>query len=406
MATLLEGIKVIELASYAAGPSAGVILSDFGADVVKIESLSGDPWRHGHLIPPLPTSDIAYCNLIQNRNKKSVALDMKNPSAQQVFYKMVESADVLLSNCLPGVANDLNVTYETIKAINPRIIYAQINGYGEGGEEDNAPGYDGTAWYARSGLMEALRAKDGDPVPIPVGMGDMSTATALFASVMAGLYRREKTGEGSKVATSLIENGAWSNAISIQAELIGAGSLPKFAREDWPQPTINATYKTKDDRHIIIIQLNDRVLNDMYEVIGASHLIGDERFKDNVSRYKNHNVLFDGIQAAIGKMNLDEVIKTLTSVRVTFSVVKQTRELPDDPQANAIGLWPEVEGMQGVRTVNSPINVSGVEKVKPKPAPEKVGGDTAAELKLVGYSDDEIRALAKAKVIGVSGFKG
>ncbi|GAA0690993.1 CoA transferase [Marinobacterium maritimum] len=404
MPSLLEGIKVVELASYAAGPSAGVILSDFGADVIKIEPLTGDPWRYGHLIPPLPSSDIAYCNLIQNRNKKSVALDMKKAEAQQVFYKLVESADVLLSNCLPSVAEDLNVQYEKIKAINPRIIYAQINGYGEGGDEDNAPGYDGTGWYARSGLMETLRAKDGDPVPIPLGMGDMSTATALFASIMAGLYRRETTGEGSKVTTSLIENGVWSNAISIQSELIGAGSLPKFAREDWPQPTVNAIYKTKDGRHIIIIQLNDRVLNDMYEVIGANHLIGDERFKDHVNRYKNHKALFNDIQAAIIKMNLDEVVEALTSVRVTFSIVKQTRELPNDPQANAIGLWPEVEGMAGVRTVNSPINVSGAEKVKPRPAPELVGSDTAAELKLIGYSDEEIQRLAAAQVIGVAGL--
>lgn len=402
MPNLLEGIKVLELASYAAGPSAGVILSDFGADVIKIEPLTGDPWRHGHLIPPLPSSEIAYCNLIQNRNKKSVALDMKNPEAQKVFYNLVESADVLLSNCLPDVAEDLNVQYEKIKAINPRIVYAQINGYGEGGDEDNAPGYDGTGWYARSGLMEALRAKDGDPVPIPLGMGDMSTATALFASIMSGLYHRERTGEGSKVTTSLIENGVWSNAIPIQAELIDAGTLPKFAREDWPQPTMNAIYKTKDDRHIVIIQLNDRVLNDMYKVIGASHLIGDERFKDNVSRYKNHKTLFNDIQAAIINMTLDEVIAALTSVRVTFSVVKQTRELPDDPQAHAIGLWPEVEGMQGVRTVNSPINVSAVEKVKPRPAPEKVGGDTVAELKLIGYSDEDIQALVAENVIGIA----
>lgn len=402
MPNLLEGIKVLELASYAAGPSAGVILSDFGADVIKIEPLTGDPWRHGHLIPPLPSSEIAYCNLIQNRNKKSIALDMKNPEAQKVFYKLVESADVLLSNCLPDVAEDLNVQYETIKAINPLIVYAQINGYGEGGDEDNAPGYDGTGWYARSGLMEALRAKDGDPVPIPLGMGDMSTATALFASIMSGLYHRERTGQGSKVSTSLIENGVWSNAIPIQAELIDAGTLPKFAREDWPQPTMNAIYKTKDDRHIVIIQLNDRVLNDMYKVIGASHLIGDERFQDNVSRYKNHKVLFNDIQAAIITMTLDEVIAALTSVRVTFSVVKQTRELPSDPQANAIGLWPEVEGMKGVRTVNSPINVSAVEKVKPKPAPEKVGADTVAELKLIGYSDEDIQVLVAANAIGIA----
>lgn len=401
MANLLEGIKVIELATMAAGPSAGVILSDFGADVVKIEPLSGDPWRYGHLIPPMPSSSLDYCNLFANRNKKSVALDLKNPRARDAFYRLVKTADIIMSNCLPSVAKSLSVEYETIKAINSRIIYAQITGFGEKGNEMNAPGFDGTAYYARSGLMEALRAKNANPVGIPVGMGDMNTATALFASIMSGLYRREKTGEGCKVSTSLLENGVWSNGISIQAELAGATTMPKFSNDEWPQPTINGIYKTKDGRHIVIVQMNERALPDMYQNIGAFELIGDERFKDNVSRFKNSTALFNGIQNAIGKLTLTEAESALMKSRVSFSIIKRNNELPGDPQANAIGLFQEVEGLNGVRTVNNPINVSGVVKVKPKPGPKKVGVDTINELKQVGFSDDEIDAMLADKAIAI-----
>ncbi|WP_448214076.1 CaiB/BaiF CoA transferase family protein [Colwellia sp. MEBiC06753] len=401
MSNLLEGIKVIELCSMAAGPSAGVILSDFGADVIKIEPLTGDPWRYGHLIPPMPASEVDYCNLFANRNKKSVALDMKNEDARNAFYKLVESADILTSNCLPYVAKSLDVEYEKIKQINPRIVYAQMTGYGECGPEANAPGFDATSFYSRSGLQEALRAKNGQPVPIPVGMGDMSTATAFFAAIMSGLYQRERTGEGCKVSTSLLENGVWSNGISIQAELVGAKTMPKFANNEWPQPTLNAIYQSKDDRFIVISHMNDAALDGMYKIIGAPHLVGDVRFKDKVSRFKNSQVLLKEIQGALINYNLDEIVELLTKARISHSIVKHNNELPDDPQANAIGLWQDVEGMPGIRTVASPINIEGIEKVKPKPGPKAVGRDTIAELKRIGITDEQIQAMVDSKAIGI-----
>ena len=200
MAGILDGIKVVEVASMAAAPSSTVILADHGAEVIKIEPTSGDPWRFGHMTPGLSPSKIPWTTFIQNRTKKSVALNLKAPEAQEALYKLAATADVFLTNSPQHVQKALKHTYDDIKAIKPDIVYAWINGFGQKGPDKDAPGFDMTAWYARTGLMEELRPKDGSPVPLPVGAGDLATATALFSAVMTGLYHRERTGKGSMVS--------------------------------------------------------------------------------------------------------------------------------------------------------------------------------------------------------------
>ncbi|HHX8467671.1 CoA transferase [Vibrio diabolicus] len=236
MAGILEGIRVIEVASMAAAPSATVMLADHGAEVIKVEPLSGDLWRYGHMVAGMPKCDIPHTTFIQNRTKKSIALDLKKPEAQEALYKLVATADVFLTNSPRNVQRTLKHTYEDIKAINPKIVYAWINGFGLEGEDKDAPGFDMTAWYARSGMMEELRPKDGNPVPLPVGAGDLGTATALYSAVMSGLFHRERTGEGSMVSTSLLNNGIWANSSMMQAALCGAPAMKKYHREDWPNP--------------------------------------------------------------------------------------------------------------------------------------------------------------------------
>ena len=182
MSGVLEGIRVVEVASMAAAPSATVILADHGAEVIKIEPPSGDLWRYGHKVPGMPPSDIPWTTYIQNRSKKSVALNLKAPEAREALYKLAATADVFLTNSPRKVQELLKHTYEDIKAINPKVVYAWINGFGQYGADRDAPGYDMGAWYARTGMMDEMRPKGGDPVLPPVGGGDMGTATALFSA--------------------------------------------------------------------------------------------------------------------------------------------------------------------------------------------------------------------------------
>lgn len=400
MSKILEGIKVIEVASMAAAPSATVILADLGAEVIKIEPLTGDMWRYGNMIAGMPPSKIPYTTFIQNRTKKSVALDLKKPEAQKALHKLVETADVFLTNSPRKVQEGLKHTYEDIKAINPKIVYAWINGFGLEGPDKDAPGFDMTAWYARTGMMEELRPKDGDPVPLPVGVGDLGTATALFSAVMTGLFHRERTGEGSKVSTSLMNNGLWANSSMMQAALVGAPAMQKFQRTQWPNPVSGGVFKTKDERYVIIVEINPDNIGNLRDAFGADHLKGDERFATPQARAKNHQALFDEMQKIVGIHELSVVSERLKKFGVNFSVVQTTEECTRDEHMIANGCFPEVDGTDGIRTIDSPIQVEGMEKVKPQ-NPPAIGGDTMAELISVGYSEDEIKAMAASGAVGL-----
>lgn len=402
MSKILEGIKVIEVASMAAAPSATVILADLGAEVIKIEPPSGDMWRYGNMVAGMPPSKIPYTTYIQNRTKKSVALNLKKPEAQEVLYKLAATADVFLTNSPLQVQKALKHTYEDIKAINPKIVYAWINGFGLAGPDKDAPGFDMTAWYARTGMMEELRPKDGDPVPLPVGVGDLNTATALFSAVMTGLFHRERTGKSSMVSTSLMGNGLWSNSSMMQAALAGAPVMKKFYRTEWPNPVAGGVFKTSDGRYVIIVELNPNNIENLRDAFGADHLKGDERFATPELRAKNHQALFDEMQNIVGQHDLSVVSNRLKEFGVNFSVVQTTEECTRDEHMIANGCFPEVEGANGMRTIDSPIQVQGdgIGKVKPQ-NPPGVGEHTMAELTALGYSEDDIKAMVEAKAVGL-----
>ncbi|MFA9411521.1 MAG: CaiB/BaiF CoA transferase family protein [Deltaproteobacteria bacterium] len=402
MGNILDGIKVIEVASFVAGPSAAVQLSDFGAEVLKIEPLNGDPWRNGHKMPPLMPSETAYTHLLANRNKKSVALNLKDPDAQQVLYKLVADADIFLTNSLPHVIKDLNIDYDKMIKLNPKLIYALITGFGEKGAEADAPGFDETAWWARTGLMNTLRAKGAEPSMAPTGMGDNNTAVSLFAAVMTGLYQRERTGKGCKVSTSLMASGVWTNSIQAQAAIVGCDPIQSFSHTDTLNPLVGGIYATKDDRRIFIVQLNPRNWEPMCDALGAPALKTDARFASPGLRIKNHAALVGELDAIFTKLTLAEVSEKLHAAKTNFSAVATNEELPNDQQMIDNDFFPVIEGTNGIRTVQSPVSVEGITKATPQPAPDKIGGDTAAELKAVGYSDDEIKKLAEAGSIGVA----
>jgi crotonobetainyl-CoA:carnitine CoA-transferase CaiB-like acyl-CoA transferase len=395
MKNILEGIKVIEVGSMAAAPTATVMLADFGAEVIKVEPPTGDPWRFANQIPGMPFSKIRYTTYIRNRTKKSVALNLKHPDAQAALHKLVETADVFLTNSPLKVQNACGHTYEMIRKVNPKIVYAWINGFGLKGPDKDLPGFDMTAWYARCGIAEEFRPKDGDPVPQPVGVGDTMTATSLFGAVMTGLFHRQRTGEGVMVSTSLLNNGLWANSAMVQAALVGAPPMGKYRREEWPQAIKGGVYKTKDERNIIIVEINPNNAVGVADALGADHLKKDERFKTVELRDKNHRELFAELDKVFGAMELSEAVARLKKGRVNHGVIQTTAECTTDEHMIANGCFPEIEGTPGHRTIDNPIQIEGFEKVKPRKLSE-IGGDTVAELKAVGYSEETIKKLVEA----------
>src|SRR5271168_3457911 len=254
---IFSGLKVVDLASFIAGPSAAVILSDFGADVIKVEPPTGDLWRHGHQIAPQPFSTDAYPWHLANRNKRGIALDLKSPGAQQVLEKLVRWADVLIVNTPHPARKRLKLEYDDVAQWNPGLIYADLTGFGENGPDAELPGFDITAYWARSGLLSMTRDAGAPPTWPVAGSGDNATAVGLYSAIVTALYRRERTGKGSYVTTSLLAQGVWSSGVMVQGALAGARFYPPHDRASPPNPLANL-YRTADNVWFVLLVTPDK----------------------------------------------------------------------------------------------------------------------------------------------------
>src|ERR1700693_3170772 len=275
---IFSGLKVVELASFIAGPSAAVILSDFDADVVKVEPPNGDTWRIGHKIPPQPQAKDAYPFHLANRNKRGITLDLKSPSAQPVLERLVKWADVLIANTPHSARKKCKLEYEDVAQWNPRLIYADLTCFGEKGPDADLPGFDITAYWARSGLLSMTRDA-GEPPTWPVaGSGDNATAVGIYSAIVTALYRRERTGKGSYVTTSLLAEGVWSASVSIQAALAGAKFYGLHDRKNPANAALNV-YQAADGTWFVLLVTPDKV-QAVAKAIGRLDLLTDARFSD------------------------------------------------------------------------------------------------------------------------------
>src|ERR1700752_2702248 len=275
---IFSGLKVVDLASFIAGPSAAVILSDFGADVIKVEPPNGELWRHANNLPPQPVPADAYPWHLNNRNKRGMALDLRSPSAQQVLEKLVKWADVLIVNTPHPARARLKLEYRDVVRWNPRLVYADISGFGDKGPDADRPGFDITSYWARSGLLSMTRDAGAPPTWPVAGSGDNATAVGLYSAIVTALYRRERTGKGSHVTTSLLAEGVWSASVSIQAALSGAKFYGLHDRKHPASAALNV-YRAADDTWFVLIVQPDK-LKAVAEGIGRTDLLTDPRFSD------------------------------------------------------------------------------------------------------------------------------
>src|SRR5206468_5244407 len=275
---IFSGLKVVDLASFIAGPGAAVMLSDFGAEVIKVDPPTGDTWRIGYKIPPQPRAKDNYPWHLNNRNKRGLALDLKSPQAGEILARLVKWADVLIVNTPHPARKKLKLEYDDVVQWNPRLIYADVTGYGDKGPDAALPGFDITSYWARSGLLSMTRDA-GAPPTLPVaGSGDHATAVGLFSAIVTGLYRRERTGKGSYVTTSLLASGVWAAGVVVQAALVDATFYPLHDRLKPPNPTFNV-YRASDDTWFLIVLTPDK-WQAFATGIGRPDLLSDARFAD------------------------------------------------------------------------------------------------------------------------------
>ena len=389
---IFTGLKVVDLASFIAGPSAAVILSDFGADVIKVEPPAGDLWRRAHKIPPQPRANDAYPWHLANRNKRGMALDLKSPSAPQVLERLVKWTDVLIVNTPHPARKRLNLEYDDVVRWNPRLIYADLTGFGEKGPDANLPGFDITSYWARSGLLSMTRDL-GEPPTWPVaGSGDNATAVGLYSAIVTALYRRERTGKGSYVTTSLLAEGVWSASVSIQAALCEAKFFGLHDRKNPANAAMNV-YRASDETWFVLIVTPDK-LNAVAKALGRMDLLTDPRFSDPANLMQNMPQLTAILDEVFGSMPMAHWYEVFSGVHVTFGAVRGPQEVINDPQLRLNDIIVPLEGAGGklTSTVSSPIQVHGVTKVAARRAPE-IGEHNEEVLKELGFSMDEIDGL-------------
>jgi crotonobetainyl-CoA:carnitine CoA-transferase CaiB-like acyl-CoA transferase len=397
---ILEGLRVVEVATFVFGPAAGTVLGDFGADVVKVEHpVMGDPYRYLFEMAPLPRCDRNYCWLLDSRNKKSIALDLKQEAGHQVVLDLAREADVFITNFHPSVLAALRLRYEDVEPLNPRLVYAHATGYGEQGAEAEKPGYDATAWWARSGLMDAVHARGAEPGLATPGMGDHPSAMALFGGIMLALYERERTGRGRLVSSSLIANGTWANGIYVQAALCGAEPFQHVSSAETPNALVNH-YETADGRRFYLAMVQEgREWERFCRAIERPDLLEDARFAALEERRRHAPVLSKILVEVFAKRPLAEWREILDRHQVTFGVIHRAQDALEDEQLEANGILREIRDPRaaGLRTIDSPIRLAGVEKRAPGPAPA-LGEHTVEVLERIGYEPEAIGELCRSGV--------
>jgi crotonobetainyl-CoA:carnitine CoA-transferase CaiB-like acyl-CoA transferase len=392
--TLLRGIRVVEAASMILVPCAAAMMADFGAEVIKVEPPEGDENRRMHELPGLPDSDIPYSFLLDNRSKQAIALDLKDPEGLAVLHRLVAGADVFLTNFRAAARRRLRITYEDLAALNPRLVYASASGFGEAGPEADKPAYDTVVYWARSGLESSLMSVDGALGRIPPGSGDHPSGVALFGAVMLALFARERTGAGADVSTSLLANGAWSNATSIQARLCGASFYPKVPRERAISFS-GVYYRTRDGRALKFAFVNPGKLWPLFcRAVNRPDFLDDPRFATPDARRRHASEMIAILDGLFAEHDAEYWQARLAAHDLPFGVLSTYDDIVADPQMHAAGIFvPLPDPRRSVlATVDSPFRFAGVEKTAPRAAPD-VGEHTTDVLRSLGYGPDEIVAL-------------
>lgn len=390
---ILSGLKVVDAATYIAAPSAAAILADFGADVIKVERPPhGDPYRHLYQTPAMPESDVNYPFIVDNRNKRSIGLNLGSEEGRDVFLKLAGWADILVTNYQPQMLRRFRISWEDLQPLNERLIYASVTGYGETGPEAEKPGYDMTAYFARSGLMSHIHNAGAEPATSPCGFGDHPTALSLFSGIMLALYQRDRTGRGSKVTATLMGSGAWSNASLIQAALAGAKWPERWTRRNPPNPLINH-YTSSDGKRFLFCLLDPaQDWRKLCNAMGRADLIDDPRFSTPAARQRNCRECASTLDTEFARHPMTEWARRFLEHDVLYGPVPHTTEVAQDPQMRLAGVFVPFADRPDLETVNSPVNIEGADKVAPRMPPQP-GENTRAVLAELGYSASEIERL-------------
>ena len=400
----LDGLKVLEVANWVAGPSACAIMADMGAEVVKIEHPeTGDPVR---------SVDVAARGVVQhssginsifellNRGKQSVAVNLENPQGQEIVQKLAAQSDVVVTNLTPHRQERYRLRYEDLSALNSRTIYIVLTGYGAEGPDRDRSGFDYAAFWARSGIMASLGETGGPPTQQRPGMGDQTTSLALTAAIGMALYERERSGKGQRIDCSLLHTGMWVIGADIMAALKTHQPVERVPRKDAGNPLYNF-YQTADGKWLQLVMIeSERFWNGFCKALGMDELANDPRFDSHVVRIEHSKALFEIIENRFASESFDHWSARLDEQRCIWAPVQTLDQVVDDPQVHANSYTTTLTHAEegDFKILTPPMKYSRTPG-KPSSAAPELGQHTETTLLDLGYTWDDIIILKEQGAI-------
>jgi crotonobetainyl-CoA:carnitine CoA-transferase CaiB-like acyl-CoA transferase len=400
----MDGVRVVEIASFAAAPTAAAIMADLGAEVIKVEAIGGDPIRglmrqakvgEGEHNPDHPFQFI-------NRGKQSIELNLDDPAGVEVAHRLVETADIVILNLLPDRRDRFKLDVDTLHRIKPDLVIGLLTGYGEQGDEIDRPGYDITAFFARSGLLGGMTPPGGLPPHPRPGQGDHTTSIALFGGLMAGLRARDVSGEGQVIETSLVRTAAFTIGVDLSTSVIDGRPIPDRPRDKALSVMLEA-FECEDGRWIHFA-MPDRggAWEKFCAALERPDLLEHELYATGRLRYRNMPPLVAEIDQTMKTKPYEYWAARLDEHRCIWGPVNDAATAATDPQVRAAGVFAEIEHPKAgtFDTIGAPFRMPGNDEVGPRgPAPEAGQHSARILADLLGYSDDEIAALAEQGVV-------
>ncbi|MBI2829792.1 MAG: CoA transferase [Chloroflexi bacterium] len=406
MAGVLEGVKVVSMEHWYVMPMASVLMSDWGASVIKVEPPAGEASRGIARLGGVSMSmklggvEVNPQQQFMNRNKKSMVLDLKKEAGRHILCQLIQKADVFMSNYELGAIEKLKLDYDTMNQLNPRLIYAIVTGFGSKGPDKDKRAFDVVAAWARSGMGYLMTAPGQNPPGPPQGMGDRNASVHLVAGILGALLQREKTGKGQKVECSLYQSALWIVSAEIQHALSGtSGSMGRGPRTKAANPLANY-YGTKDDRWLqFYMPQSDLSWADFCRAIEMPELEQDPRFNNMEKRRDNNEELIRILDEVFASKTMEEWDKILREYDFIYSPFQSPKDVVNDPQALANDFFKELHHPAGtMKVLASPVSFSQDPASVRAPAPE-TGQHTEEVLLELGYSWEDIAGLKETKVI-------
>ncbi|MGN0203544.1 MAG: CaiB/BaiF CoA transferase family protein [Coprococcus sp.] len=397
----LEGIRVVDLTTYAAAPGAGRIMADWGAEVIKVEDFRGDPMRKfGDQMGVPVTDDENPIWELENGNKKGVTIDIKNPKGKEVMLKLLSTADVFITNVRMASLKKMGLDYDTLAPMFPKLVWGHVSGYGAYGDEAARPGYDVVSYWARGGSLVDTPPIGHPPITAPYGVGDHTASLVLLGGVLGALMRSQRTGEGEKVEVSLYGTAIWVNSLMVISTQYG----DQWPKDRYlPSSPFSNSYQCKDGEWITLtIIAYERYWKAFCEALEITEIIDDKRYNTLLAAKKPENcrALCHIIEDAFIKKDSKVWIERLNAADIAFERSSHYSEVAKDPQAVAnhyVEPFTTGNGNQFMLPMG-PVQFKVNEAPDSAPAP-KLGEHNVPVLKSLGYSDEEIEALKEAGAI-------